>query len=129
MLEILVCEDETAINALYQAAGLSYESGQLAIRAMAGSDCLGYCLFSINGEAETVFSVEPKEDVMLADGLLRSALHVGCERGITAAFYSNREDEPLFRQLHFIEDPDEQRLKLQNLFSDCCHCGEPEREE
>lgn len=126
MLEILVCEDQAVTAALYEERQVRYELGRLAIRAMFGEECLGYCLFAVNGEEETVFCVEPREDVMLADGLLRSALHVGCERGITAAFYADRDYEPLFRQLHFLEQPEEKRLRLQNLFTDCCHCGEQE---
>lgn len=122
MLQILVCEDENITKDLYESLNLEYKAENLAIRAMDREDCLGFALFLINGNSETVFAVEPKEDRMLADGLLRSALHVGCERGITEAFYSGDEYVELYERIDFVEDKEQKRLKLQNLFTDCCAC-------
>lgn len=123
MLEILVCDDAKITKELYDSIGLEYNDLSLAIRAMNKSECLGFALFSIDGSSETVYAVEPKDDMMLADGLLRSALHVGTERGITDAFYSLTEYEELYSKISFIESREEKRLKLQNLFTDCCHCN------
>lgn len=122
MLEILVCEEKEKTEVLYKSLGLEYNPEYLAIRAMAGEECLGFALFCIDGSSETVFAVEPKNDRMLADGLLRSALHVGCERGITDAFYSGDEYIELYEKINFIEDKKTKKLKLQNLFTDCCSC-------
>ena len=122
MLEILVCEDKNITKELYTHLGLKYNDGSLAIRAMSGEECLGYALFFIENHKETVFAVEPKEDRMLADGLLRSALHVGCERGIIEAFYFGENYTELYEKIDFIENKEEKKLKLQNLFTDCCAC-------
>lgn len=122
MLEITVCEDKLAVAELYNKAGLLYDDRKLAVRAMFSNEVLGYCLFEIKDNIATVFSVEPSSDIMLADGLLRSALHVGNERGITEAFYSSSKYEALFEKINFLEDKEQKKLKLKNLFSDCCHC-------
>lgn len=122
MLEILVCEDKKITKKIYDDLGLKYNDDFLAIRAMSGEECLGYALFFIENHKETVFAVEPKEDRMLADGLLRSALHVGCERGITEAFYFGDNYTELYEKIDFIENKEEKKLKLQNLFTDCCAC-------
>ncbi len=123
MLEVLVCNDNKIVSDLYAQLGLIYNDAHLAIRAMSGDDCLGFCLFTIDGSAEIVFAVEPKDDSLMADGLLRSALHVGAERGITEAFYSDTAYEPLYDKINFLENREEKRLKLQNLFSGCCSCA------
>ena len=123
MLEILLCEDKNCVTELYKSCELPCDDNKLAIRAMFGDECLGFCLFEISGESTTVFAVEPKEDIMLADGLLRSALHVGTERGITDAFYNDTKYEDLYQKINFLEDKQEKRLKLQNLFSGCCNCN------
>jgi len=91
MLEILVCEDNNTTKELYNSLGLEYCEEYIAIRAMNREECLGFALFCIEGSSETVFAVEPKSDIMLADGLLRSALHVGTERGVIEAFYSGED--------------------------------------
>lgn len=122
MLEILVCEEKEKTKELYETLGLEYKAEHIAIRAMAGEYCLGFALFSIDENCETVFAVEPKTDIMLADGLLRSALHVGCERGITEAYYTGEDYVELYKKIDFIEDLKTKRLKLQNLFTDCCSC-------
>ena len=123
MLEVLVCDDVNITKELYASNNIVFSSGDLAIRAMAGDECLGFCLFAIAKTSETVYLVEPKDDIMLADGLLRSALHVGTERGVTEAFYSNVDYESLYEKINFLEDKTEKRLKLQNLFSGCCSCA------
>ena len=122
MLEILICEEQSKTEALYKSLGLEYKPEYIALRAMNRDECLGFALFVINAREETVFAVEPKSDVMLADGLLRSALHVGTERGITDAFYSGEDYIELFSKINFIEDLEFKKLKLQNLYSDCCCC-------
>ena len=122
MLEILVCEDKEKVKELYLSLNIEYKDEYLAIRAMAGDDCLGFALFEINGGAETVFAVEPKCDALLADGLLRSALHVGTERGITKAYFCGDDYVELYKKIDFIEDNETKKLKLQNLFTDCCSC-------
>lgn len=122
MLQILVCVDKTITKDLYKSLNLEYNDNYLAIRAMDRDECLGFSLFMIEENSETVFAVEPKEDRMLADGLLRSALHVGTERGITEAFYYGENYIELYEKINFIEDKEQKKLKLQNLFTDCCCC-------
>ena len=122
MIEILVCDDLKITAELYKNHEQDLSCDSLAVRAMSGAECLGYCLFSINDGKAIVHAVEPSEDIMLADGLLRSALHVGTERGITEAFYSDSKYETLYNKINFLEDKADKRLRLQNLFSDCCCC-------
>ncbi|MBQ4131886.1 MAG: hypothetical protein IJD71_06065 [Clostridia bacterium] len=122
MLEILVCEDKEKTKDLYTSLDIEYKEEYLSICAMAGDECLGFALFEISGGAETVFAVEPKNDPLLADGLLRSALHVGTERGITKAFFCGDDYVELYKKINFIEDLETKELKLQNLYSDCCAC-------
>ncbi len=122
MIEVLVCEDQQLTAELYQKHGICQTADKLAVRAMCGAECLGYCLFSLSDGIAIVHAVEPAEDVMLADGLLRSALHVGTERGITEAFYSDANYEALYKKINFLEDATDKRLRLQNLFSESCCC-------
>ncbi len=126
MLEILVCEDKNITKDLFESVNLEYKDDFLAIRAMDKENCLGFALFSIEENVETIFSVEPKNDRMLADGLLRSALHVGCERGVTEAYYSGENYLDLYEKIDFVEDKAKHKLKLQNLFTDCCCCNKEE---
>ncbi len=128
MLEVLVCKDENVTKELFEEAGVSLPENPLAIRAMCGDEMFGFSLFTIDENNETVLFISPEDDLRLADGILRSTLHVGTERGVTDAFYGEKVSEELLRKINFIEDSNERRLKLQNLFTDCCNCASKEKE-
>ena len=61
-----------------------------------------------------------KEDLMLADGILRSALHVAAERSAMDAFYNDASDEGFYQKLGFIKSKEEKRLDIDKLFGGCC---------
>lgn len=123
MVEVLVCKDKNITNQLYDDSNVILTDKSLCIRAIDGEEFLGYCLFEIDGTRETVNYIYPENNRLLADGLLRTALHIGNERGITEAFYGDSVGEELLNNIDFLEDKKEKRLKLQNLFTDCCHCS------
>jgi hypothetical protein len=123
MLEVLVCKDHNITQKLFKEAEVALPQTPLAIRAMNGEEMLGFCLFDIEDEKETVLFLSPEKDTLLADGLIRSALHVGTQRNITEAFYGEKVSTDLLKKINFLEDEKEKKLKLQNLFTDCCNCG------
>jgi hypothetical protein len=56
---------------------------------------------------------------MLADGVLRSALHVAAERSAMDARYVDTAPVELFKKLGFIKDADEHTLNIDKLFGGC----------
>ena len=129
MLEVLVCNEPQTVAAFYAKHGLKVTGASKLVRAMLGQQCLGYCLFELSETAATVQVVAPAGDAMLADGLLRSALHVACQHGATAAYYSNPALVPLLEKINFLQNKAEKRLKLNNLYSGCCHCNSALKEK
>ena len=123
MLQVLVCTDEIIVKNLFEQNELTKNSNSFALRALSGEEMLGFCLFEISGDKITVLYLHPENDRLLADGLLRSTLHVGCERGVTEAFYGENVSEELLSKIGFIEEKADKKLKLQNLYSDCCNCS------
>ena len=80
------------------------------------------CLYSLTKDKMTVFTVEPQNDILLADGILRSALHVAAENFVLDAFYAKSAPIELFNTLGFIKNKDENRLDIDKLFGGCnCH--------
>jgi hypothetical protein len=127
MVEVLVCNDNLATEQFFNKASVEMNENSLCIRAMDKDDCLGFCLLEIDGSAAKILYIFPEDDRLLADGLLRTALHVGNERGITEAFYGEKVSEDLLERINFLEEKSEKRLKLQNLFTDCCCCSSKEK--
>lgn len=127
MVEVLVCNEKAVTQQLFNTAGIFMNENSFCIRAMDKERCLGFCLFEIEKSVARVLYIYPEEDRMLADGLLRTALHVGNERGIDEAFYGDKVSEALLEKINFLEEKCEKRLRLQNLFTDCCCCGSAEK--
>ena len=122
MLEIKVCADKNAVKSLYNKEKLDFLAGDTAVQAVLGEEVLGYVLFGIKDFALTVYRIFPNDDIMFIDGLLRSTLHVGMQRGITKAYYNDERYVYIFKKLNFLADENDKELNLINLYSDCCNC-------
>lgn len=92
------------------------------VAAMNGDEVLGLCLYNLDKEKMTVLHIEPLEDVALADGILRSTLHVAAERNIMKAFYGDTVPEDFLRKIAFIKNTQEKTLDMDKLFKSCCDC-------
>ncbi len=122
MIEIHPLRDKDKLAVLYNDAEVLLNDNSIAIVATDGDLVLGNCLFDLTDEMLIVRHLEPTDDVMLADGLLRSALHVGTENGVMTAYYSEHAPEDLINKLGFVKNSGMKELNVNLLFSSCCDC-------
>lgn len=125
MITVSPEKDKQRIKELFLENGLFFGDNSSAVTALCDDEVLGYCLYDFYEEDErkiVIHKVSPENDIMLADGILRSALHVAAERSIMDAFYSDSAGEELFERLAFIKSEKEKRLDIDKLFGGC-HCG------
>lgn len=122
MIELRPMASESKIKALFKENGLLYNENSGCVSAVCGVETFGFCLYDMDYEKIMVRFIIPRNDLLLADGILRSTLHVAVERGIVNAFYSESADEGLFEQLRFIKDKAEKRLNINRLFESCSGC-------
>ncbi len=123
MIEIHPLRDKDKLSELFNNADIPINENSMAVVASDGDEVLGYCLFDMLEESLIVYGLEPSNDVMFADGILRSALHVGVQNGKTTAFYTESAPEKLFKTLGFIKNDETKELNVQLLFSSCGNCG------
>ena len=119
MLEIKVLEDGTKKSELLSA--FSKEQGEI----MAASDrgeIIAYTVFSLSEKSAVIEHIVPEDDVMLADGMLRSTIHVALCRGKSEIHYADTVSEKLLDMLKFIKDKDKKLLDHEKLFDSCCSC-------
>lgn len=122
MISVLPCRDREKICELFSKHNLIADEFSGCVIACQNEETLGYCLYSLSTKAMTVLAVEPQGDIPLADGILRSALHVAAENFVLDAFYDDCAPVELFRLLAFIKNEDEKRLNIDKLFGGCnCH--------
>ena len=122
MISVIPCRENEKIEELFNKHSISVDEFSGCVIASQNEDVLGYCLYSLSKKEMTVFAVEPQSDIPLADGILRSALHVAAENFVLDAFYADCAPINLFRTLQFIKNEDEKRLNIDKLFGGCnCH--------
>jgi len=92
------------IVTLFAENGVAAGDFSSAVIAKFGGELLGYCLYDLEDRKITVHKISPEDDIMLADGILRSALHVAAERSIMDAHYSDVAPESLFEKLGFQQE-------------------------
>ena len=122
MIEIHPLRDIENLKKLYKKSNVQMSDCSMAIVASDNDEVLGYCLFDMRDNDLMIFSIEPTDDVSFADGLIRSALHVGVENGRMTAFYSENAPEKLFSTLGFIKNAEKRELNVNKLFSSCQNC-------
>ena len=122
MIEILPERNAKILAPLYEKHGLILSDNRMASIAKFGDEVLGYCLFELTNERLTVFALEPQDDIMLADGILRAGLHVGVANEVMTAFYESSVNEQLLKRLGFIGN-EPNSLKVEKLFQSCGGCA------
>ena len=124
MLSIKIPEDKTKIKILFEEKNFLYTENSSAVIAAQKDDVLGYCLFNLFEKGIEVLFLCPVDDIMLADGILRSALHVAAEHSAMDAHYTDSMDEKLLDKLNFIKDKVTKSLDIDKLFKGCQSCGQ-----
>ncbi|MBR7071910.1 MAG: hypothetical protein IKI29_07125 [Clostridia bacterium] len=121
MIEVKPITEAVLLQSLFLENGLTVDSFSGGVAARCGEEMLGYCLYSLTEKGITVHCLEPQSDAFLADGVLRSALHVAAERSAMDARYSDSAPAQLLKHLGFIADEKEKKINIDLLFGGC-HC-------
>ena len=85
-------------------------------------EVLSFSVFSLSDNSMIIEHIVPEDDIPLADGMLRSTIHVGLTRGKSEVFYADTVSLKLLETLRFIKDPERKLLNSDKLFQSCCDC-------
>ena len=122
MIALAPISEKEEINRLFLENGLEFSEISGCVKAKCDGEVLGFCLYDLDKNGMTIYKIVPENDLSLADGILRSTLHIAAERSIMNAFYSGEDTESLCDKLGFIVDREEKRLNINRLFESCCSC-------
>lgn len=124
MITVIPAEKEET-EKLFSENNAEYNEYSDCTVARNGGEILGYCLYYIDDKTMTVCELSPQDDLLLADGVLRSTLHIAAVRGITDIRYTENAPEDVFLRLGFAENTTERMLDISLLWKDCGGCGRP----
>ncbi len=122
MITLAPLQDREKIRALFAEHHLAFGENSGCVAARAGEETLGYSLYDLRQDGMTVYLIVPEDDLMLADGILRSTLHVAVQRGLTDAYYRGTSIERLAKRLDFVLNEQDCSLNIQKLFQSCHGC-------
>ncbi len=123
MITLSVLEDKCKVARLYKENAIVQNENSFCLLATDNKNDLGFCLFDLTEDKIVVRYIEPLNDLGLADGILRSTLHVACERFVMNAYYSENIPESFFEKLGFIKEKQKKTLNVDKLFMSCGSCA------
>lgn len=123
MISVLPVKEKSEVEKLFCAHGLEVTEFSGAVSAVCNGERLGYCLFELDSKKMTVLEIQPRTDLSLADGTLRSALHNAVCAKVIRAEYRDSSPVEIFEKLDFILNRDENTLNISKLFKSCHSCG------
>ncbi len=110
-------------KAYFKKTNIEFNENSGCVCCKDGNEILGFSLYDLDKEKMTVKYIEPLNDVALADGILRSTLHIAAEHSILNAFYEDTVPCDFLEKIKFIKNEAEKRLDIDKLFQSCCNCG------
>ena len=119
MITVAPIAEKAEISAYFKKAGLKADENSGCVAAKSGDEILGFCLYELYEKGITVRFITPKDNLPLADGILRSTLHVAAVRSAMDARYEGQENETLFEKLGFVLDRADKKLDIDKLFRGC----------
>ena len=123
MITLGPINDKSRVEKIFKERNLAFTQYSGCVAAECSEEVLGVCLYELTPDKMTVLYIEPIGDIALADGILRSTLHVAAERSIMSAFYAETVSEDFLNKIGFIKNAQEKSLEIDKLFKSCCSCG------
>ena len=121
MITLKTVEEKNEAKAFFEKENLEFTEFSDCLCAKDKEEILGYCLFDIKDSIMTIRAIEPQNDLMLLDGILRSTLHIAASRNLTEAVYADKAPEKIFRTLGFVNE--DNTLNINKLFESKCCCN------
>lgn len=122
MIQIQPLNDQAALKALCREAGLTYDEVMRGAEMCDGDMRLGYAIFSCCEAYAVIHALQPENDLALADGMLRSTIHMALRSNCLSVYYTDTAPEALFEKLGFVMHKQQKQLNTHKLFSACGEC-------
>ena len=122
MLTLAPLKEKSEIESIFKELNFEFNEFSGVLTAFDGKEVIGKSLYYLDSEKITVIFIEPISDIPLADGILRSTLHIAAEKSIMKAYYEVSLPESFLEKIDFIKSKEEKSLQIDKLFKSCCSC-------
>lgn len=122
MITLGPLKDRNKAQKLFLEHNIDFNDNRNCLTAFDGKEIIGLSFYELDKEKMVILAIEPTNDLSLADGILRSTLHIAAERSVMCAFYADTVSEEFLNKLGFIKNKEEKTLDIDKLFKSCCSC-------
>lgn len=123
MIEVNVIKDFYETKKIFEENSISFENNCFCMAAKDGEETLGICLFKYENDSVIIKDIKPRNDLLMADGVLRSTFFVASNKNIEKAFFDNDDIVEIFKKLDFIDNIYDKSLKIKKIFDSCGCCN------
>lgn len=124
MISVLPLKNREEIKALFEKNNRDFCELSGCVTATENNNILGYCIYYLDNEKMTILEIMPQNDLSLADGILRSAIHNAVCKKVSKVIYDQQSPVEIFKKLDFILNAQEKTLNVKKLFESCCSCAD-----
>ena len=121
MLQIVKKEDNSDYESILSGLGLADNHNIKISEAVSGKSVDGYLIYEFIDYAVKVHEINSNGDLMLFDGLVRSALFLAAMSGIEKAVFE-QEDKTDLIKLRFVTDSTNVLEPISEKLGGCEHC-------
>lgn len=121
MLQIVKRENNTGYESVLLGLGLSDITNVKISEAVSGDSVDGYIIYEFVDNAVKVYNINSNGDLMLFDGLVRSALFLAAMSGIEKAEFL-QEDKADLLKLRFVTESCNVLEPISEKLGGCEHC-------
>ena len=122
MLEVKPC-DITTTASFCKTNKITYTDGVTTLISATENDAtLGSLVYDITDNKMLIKYIEPINDLLLADAILRSALFIAANKNIMDIYWKEPVPSELIEKLGFVKNIKDSSIDVTNLFSSCESC-------
>lgn len=122
MISLSPISQEQKIKEFFCNVGLPFNENCGCLTAVSNDEVLGFCLYELTRDKMEILYITPENDIALADGILRSTLHIAAQRSIMNAYYGEQISERFLKITNFIKNEQNRELDIDKLFKSCQSC-------
>ena len=123
MIEVNVIKDFYESKNIFNKYNIVFENNCFCMAAKDKEEILALCLFKYDNDSVIIKELQPRNDLLMLDGVLRSTFFVATNRKMEKAFFDNDDLTDIFKKLDFIDNIDIKSLKLKKIFDSCGCCN------
>jgi len=121
MLEIYPIKDKELLKEKFAQKGISITDSSAGYIAYDGGEAVGLSLFKVEDKFAHIYVIEPENDALLCDSLIRSVINYAANRGVFRLVCAADSVKAIAAKLSYLSD-DGEEINVMDMMQGCKNC-------